>query len=202
MGTQVTVNEIKQAWKDLADGATITIDHAEPFNKFRVTLGGNRTLAITNESDGRAFIVQLGQDGTGSRTVNWFKKASTFATTDLNTTNDQIAVGRNIPTTTPLKFSSSGSLPAGLVAGTRYYAININPTTIKVATSIANAQVGTAIDFTDQGSGTHTIETHIRWPGDNEPTLSSGKFRTDTFGFIVDDALSGIYEGVVISQDY
>ena len=202
MATKVTVNEIKQDWKDLTDGPTITIDHAEPYNKFRVTLGGNRILAIANESDGRAFILQLKQDSTGNRTVNWFKKASTFATTDLNTTNDQIVVGRNIPTTTPLKFSSSGTLPSGLVAGTRYYAININATTIKVATSIANAQAGTAIDFTDQGSGTHTIETHIRWPGDNEPTLSNGKFRTDTFGFIVDDGLSGIYEGVVISQDY
>lgn len=193
MGTQVTVNEIKQAWKDLVDGATITIDQAEPFNKFRVTLGGNRILALINAIDGGSVVIQLGQDGTGGRTITWFSKDSTFATTDLNTTNDQIVVGRNIPTTTPLKFTSTGTLPTGLVAGTKYYAINISATVIKVATTIANAQVGTAIDFTDQGSGTHTIQTHILWTDDIEPTLSSGKYAQDTFEIFIQDATAGIY---------
>lgn len=193
MGTQVTVNEIKQAWKDLVDGATITIDQAEPFNKFRVTLGGNRILALINAIDGGSVVIQLGQDGTGGRTITWFSKDSTFATTDLNTTNDQIVVGRNIPTTTPLKFTSTGTLPTGLVAGTKYYAINISATVIKVATTIANAQAGTAIDFTDQGSGTHTIQTHILWTDDIEPTLSSGKYAQDTFEIFIQDATAGIY---------
>lgn len=193
MGTQVTVNEIKQAWKDLVDGATITIDQAEPFNKFRVTLGGNRVLALINAIDGGSVVIQLGQDGTGGRTITWFSKDSTFATTDLNTTNDQIVVGRNIPTTTPLKFTSTGTLPTGLVAGTKYYAINISATVIKVATTIANAQAGAAIDFTDQGSGTHTIQTHILWTDDIEPTLSSGKYAQDTFEIFIQDATAGIY---------
>lgn len=195
MGTKVTFNEISQDWKDLVDGATVTLDQAEPFNKFRVTLGGNRILAIVNETSGDEFLLQLGQDATGGRTVTWFSKNSAFATTDLNTTNDQIAVGRNIPTTTPLKFSSTGTLPSGLVAGTKYYAINVNPTTIKVATSIANAQAGIAIDFTDQGSGTHTIQTHINWPNDVEPTLSTGKFAKDNFRLVIEDGVNGIYRG-------
>ena len=85
--------------------------------------------------------------------------SSAFDTTDVNATSDQIVVGKDISTTTPIRFSSTGTLPAGLVAGTRYYAIKVNSTTIKVATSVANAQAGTAIDLTSQGSGTHTVES-------------------------------------------
>ena len=77
MGTKVSVNEILQDWKDLVDGATITLDQAEPYNKFRVTLGGNRILAIVNETSGNEFLLQLGQDATGGRTVTWFSKNST-----------------------------------------------------------------------------------------------------------------------------
>ena len=37
-----------------------------------VVLGGNRTLALSNTDAGQKFIIRLTQDGTGSRTVNWF----------------------------------------------------------------------------------------------------------------------------------
>lgn len=53
------------------DGATITFDLDES-STHRVTLGGNRSLAISNEDHGQKFIITLIQDGTGSRTVNWF----------------------------------------------------------------------------------------------------------------------------------
>ena len=53
------------------DGATVTFDLNES-NTHRVTLGGNRTLAITNVSYGQKFTTRLTQDGTGSRTVTWF----------------------------------------------------------------------------------------------------------------------------------
>lgn len=53
------------------DGATITFDLNES-NLHEVTLGGNRTLAISNETTGQRFILKLKQDGTGSRTVTWF----------------------------------------------------------------------------------------------------------------------------------
>jgi hypothetical protein len=37
-----------------------------------VTLGGNRTLALSNVSAGDTFIISLIQDGTGGRTVTFF----------------------------------------------------------------------------------------------------------------------------------
>lgn len=53
------------------DGATVTFSMAES-NHHIVTLGGNRTLAVSNDSNGQAFIIHLLQDGTGSRTVTWW----------------------------------------------------------------------------------------------------------------------------------
>lgn len=54
-----------------SDGSTITFNMASG-NYHQVTLGGNRTLAVSNTNAGQAFIIQLVQDGTGSRTVTWF----------------------------------------------------------------------------------------------------------------------------------
>lgn len=52
----------------VADGATITID-ASLGSEFTVTLGGNRTLTITNPTSGQRIIFRPTQDATGSRTI-------------------------------------------------------------------------------------------------------------------------------------
>lgn len=53
------------------DGATITFDCGAS-NMHSVTLGGNRTLAVTGDSTGQWITVILTQDATGSRTVTWW----------------------------------------------------------------------------------------------------------------------------------
>ena len=53
------------------DGATITFDLNES-NTHNVTLGGSRTLAITNASVGQKFLIRIAQSGAGSQTVTWF----------------------------------------------------------------------------------------------------------------------------------
>jgi hypothetical protein len=53
------------------DGATVTFDLSLR-GIHTVTLGGNRTLAISNATVGQTFILRLSQDATGSRTVTWF----------------------------------------------------------------------------------------------------------------------------------
>jgi putative exporter of polyketide antibiotics len=67
---QLTTTSTSQAWVDAIDGATITFN-LEAGNKQRVTLGGNRTLALQNETVGQVFLLRLLSDGTG-RTVTWF----------------------------------------------------------------------------------------------------------------------------------
>lgn len=55
-------------------------------------------------------------------------------------------------------FTSTTTLPAPLVAGTTYFLIDGGTsTTYKVASSLANAIAGTAINITDAGTGTHTV---------------------------------------------
>lgn len=188
------------SWTVLTDAATVDID-VSLNTKYQLTLGGNRILTISNTITGKLFLLRLIQDGTGSRTVTWFNKASTFAEGDVNVTDNIITVARDIPTTTPIKFSSTTTVPAGLTAGTVYYAINQSATTIKVAASVANAQAGTAIDITDDGTGTHTITTEIRWTANTAPTLTTGKYRVDVFGIIIKDSTAGIFEGYTVGQD-
>lgn len=57
------------------DGATVTFDMSDG-NYQKVTLGGNRTLALSNVKTGQVFMLNLIQDGTGSRTVTWFSGIS------------------------------------------------------------------------------------------------------------------------------
>ena len=55
------------------DGSTVTFDMSSAGgNLHQVTLGGNRTLAVSGVAVGQAFLVTLIQDGTGNRTVSWF----------------------------------------------------------------------------------------------------------------------------------
>ena len=71
-GNSVTVfTGFKTPIEDNTDGSTITFD-LNSSNTHSVTLGGNRTLALSNASVGQKFIIRLTQDGTGSRTVTFF----------------------------------------------------------------------------------------------------------------------------------
>lgn len=53
------------------DGTTITFN-MNTSDIHTVTLGGNRTLAVSNVATGQKFIIRLLQDGTGSRIITWF----------------------------------------------------------------------------------------------------------------------------------
>lgn len=82
-----------EAWVDESDAATITFD-LDAGNKQKVTLGDNRTLALSNVQDGHVFLLRLLQDGTGSRTVTWFStiKWAGGSAPDLTTTADKADV--------------------------------------------------------------------------------------------------------------
>lgn len=84
--------------------------------------------------------------------------AKTFTDADVDTTDDKITItahgyytGRKVAATT------TGTLPAGLSA-TNYYVIKVNANTIQLASSMANAVAGIAVDITAAaGGGTHTL---------------------------------------------
>lgn len=69
--TKPTISGSAQTVTADSDGATITFNMASA-NVHTVTLGGNRTLAVSNVTTGQFFVLRLLQDATGSRTVTWF----------------------------------------------------------------------------------------------------------------------------------
>lgn len=56
----------------------------------------------------------------------------------------------------PISFSTSGALPTGVSANTQYWIFNQAANTFNIATSLANAIAGTAINTSGSQSGTHT----------------------------------------------
>lgn len=65
--------------------------------------------------------------------------------------------------TAPIKFTTTGALATGVVAGTQYWIIGntIVGNTFQIATSVANALAGTAIATSGSQSGTHTGQSAI-----------------------------------------
>jgi hypothetical protein len=91
------------------------------------------------------------------RTLTTVGPSSTFtavAGTDVCTATGDVILTN---TGTEVTFSSTTTLPAGLSTSTTYYLIYQSSTTFKVATTLANAYAGTAVDITDTGTGTHTV---------------------------------------------
>jgi len=53
--------------------------------------------------------------------------------------------------------TTTTTLPAGLSLATDYFVINLTSSTFSLASSLANAQAGTAVNITGTGTGTHTV---------------------------------------------
>lgn len=77
--TKPIINGSVQAYTNDADGATVTFDMSVS-NVHNVTLGGNRTLAVSNVSTGQPFLIILKQ-GSGGQTVTWFANIKWVAAT-------------------------------------------------------------------------------------------------------------------------
>lgn len=86
--------------------------------------------------------------------------APAFANFTASPTTDALTMeaGARLPNTGDgVQVSSTGTLPAGLAAATTYYARRYAGGTFQLATSYANALVGTVINMTDAGTGTHIL---------------------------------------------
>lgn len=81
----------------------------------------------------------------------------------------------SLPNGTRVRFSSSGTLPSGLTAGTSYYWIWDSPTTGRVATTLDRARRRIAVTVTGGGTGGHTITV----TGEPRWTIN-GAIETDT----------------------
>ncbi|MES2367794.1 MAG: phage tail protein [Pseudomonadota bacterium] len=136
----------------LCDGSSVLrADYPDLFTAISTTFGSaDGTHFNVPDMRGRAAV------GVGTNTWNF-----SFASTDVNTTTDQIAVTANLELITgrKIQLTTTGTLPTGLATSTDYYIIVIDSTHIQLASSLANAVAGAQIDITGAGSGTNTA-TH------------------------------------------
>lgn len=92
----------------------------------------------------------------------WSAGTGTFTADPLTDILTLSVSNANFATGVPITLSTTGTLPAPLVAGTTYYVIRVgssttNPGTIRLATTYANAIANIPIDITLAGAPTNTI---------------------------------------------
>lgn len=116
--------------------------------------GGVGSVAWTAAIDNTAWDPRDG----GPTQRFWLGPSYTFATSDVNTTNDTItktAHGR-LNGEGPFYLSSSNTLPGGSAALTKYWFNVVDANTYRLSTSRANALANVYVNLTTQGVGTHT----------------------------------------------
>lgn len=95
----------------------------------------------------------------------------TFTSTAATPAVLTMAAGWDIQEGTPLRFTTTGTLPAGLSLATTYYWHRTAATTGNVSTSLANLDAATYVATSDTGSGTHTATLYL---GDRAPSHGAG----------------------------
>jgi hypothetical protein len=127
---------------------------ATPQNQGTVTLAGitgTTSSSVIDLRDANSFSVQALVD------VNT-PAAVTFAPADVTVAANTVTeAAHGLFTGLKGQLTTVTTLPAGLSAATDYFVIVVDSSTFKLATSLANALAGTAVDITDQGVGDHTF---------------------------------------------
>lgn len=114
------------------------------------------------ESANIGSYLRLGQSG-ALATYHSKTQASlgsfVFVDADVTPASDTIAESAHgYETGALVRLTTSGTLPAGLATATDYYVIRVDANTIKLASSLANAEAGIAVDITAAaGGGNHTL---------------------------------------------
>lgn len=95
----------------------------------------------------------------------------TFTATAATPTVLTLAAGWDMQSYTPIRLTTTGTLPAGLSLNTTYYWNRTAATTGNLATSMANLDAATYVAASDTGSGTHTATLYL---GDRAPSHGAG----------------------------
>ena len=146
-------SSVPTGWLECDGSAVSRTTYADLFASISTTWGagdGSTTFNLP-PSAGRSRI------GKGTGTV-----VETFLSSAINTSDDGISVASNNfkwLTGMEVVLSSPNGAPGGLSHLGTYYIIRSDATTIRLASSLANAQNGSFINITTQGTSPHTI-TH------------------------------------------
>jgi hypothetical protein len=95
----------------------------------------------------------------------------TFTSTAASPAVLTLAAGWDMQRGTPVRLTTTTTLPAGLSLATTYYWNRTAATTGNLATSMANLDAATYVNTSDTGTGTHTATLYL---GDRAPSHGAG----------------------------
>ena len=160
-GTNLTFNPVSYTTTGatgIAHGGDVSPDYKHIINASAFSAAATTMPSILMLVDLIGYIrVTSTTTITSQAVTNTLSAFSTFtadAGTDVCT-----HLNINLMPYTRVQLTTTTTLPAGLALATDYYVIKVTDLTCKLATSYANAVAGTAINITDAGTGTHTINT-------------------------------------------
>lgn len=77
---------------------------------------------------------------------------------EINLTDDEITIpSHGYYTGLKIRLTTTSTLPTGVAITTDYFVIRVTDNTFQLASSFANAEAGTEINLTGEGSGVHTV---------------------------------------------
>jgi len=169
----------------LCDGSAVSRSaNATLFALIGTTYGVGNGSTTFNLPDGRGrhFVGA----STGTKVATFASRAGNVLTVTglTNAANNEFQTGQAVT------YNTSGSVITGLTNATVYYVVRVSNTTFSLATSLANAQNGTLITLTSDGTGvqTFTLTLTARTTGDTggeeNHAMSSTELlsHTHTFG--------------------
>lgn len=136
----------------ICDGTAVSRStYASLFAILGTTYGSGDGSTTFNIPDLRSRI-PLGV-GAGTKVATFFSRSSNILTVSglTNANNNEFQTGQLV------RYSTSGSAIGGLTNNTNYYIVRVTNTTFSLATTLANAQNGTVITLSSDGTGTQTF---------------------------------------------
>jgi len=147
---------------EVAASVEAAIDALTGFTALIVTddTAADGTMTFTHQAYGDVADADLKSfDDAGAGSIT-FDETTPGVDSDVDVSADTVTIATHgLPTGMKGQLTTTGTLPAGLSLSTDYFVIAVDENTIQLATTLANAQAGTKINITDQGSngGVHTF---------------------------------------------
>lgn len=145
---------IKAALPIALDAAFVSVDNLDGTLTFTAVERGPLAVAFApyNAAEGGVGSITQATDVVG---------VASAVDVSLNTIT-KASHGLSTGHVVQLTISGGGTLPDPFLAVTDYYVIRVDASTIKLATSRANADAGTAINIADQGTADKTVTATVQ----------------------------------------
>ena len=137
----------------------------------------NGTMTLTQTAFG-PVVNPVVKDATeaGAGTVAGIQSTAGVAS-EIDLTDDEISIpAHGFYTGLKVRLTTTGTLPTGVTTATDYFVIKISDNAFQLANSLANAEAGTELDLSAEGSGVHTVAVQDTIAGTIKLQISNDGF--------------------------